>query len=49
MPRGTYVKIREDDRSRLISVFEDGRDWREAAEILNIKRQTAQTTIKKFN
>ncbi|MEL7523457.1 MAG: transposase, partial [Cyanobacteria bacterium J06553_1] len=48
MSRGKYANIRAEDRTRLISAFEDGRDWRELAEVLDIKRQTAQSIIRKF-
>ena len=48
MSRGTYARITKEDRLRLISAFEDGRDWLQAAEVLNIKRQTAQSIIAKF-
>ena len=45
MSRGTYATITKEDRLRLISAFEDGRDW---LQVLNIKRQTAQSIIAKF-
>ena len=41
MSRGTYARITKEARLRLISAFEDGRDWLQAAEVLNIKRKTA--------
>ena len=46
--RGTYAWITREDRLRLISAFEEYRDWLKAAEVLNIKRQTVQSIIAKF-
>ena len=46
--RGSYAKIHDDDRSHLISVFEDGRDWRDVVEVLGIRRQAALSIISKY-
>ena len=48
MPRGKYKKIDNIDRERIVSAFNEGRDWREVAEALNIERQTARNIIVNF-
>ena len=49
---GSYTKISEEDRERLISSFEHRaarrRDWLQVAEVLNIKRETAQSIVAKY-
>ena len=45
---GSYAKISEEDRARLILSFEDRRDWLQVAEVLNIKRETAQSIVTKY-
>ena len=47
MSRGKYNKVCLNDRHRLISAFRESRDWIELAEMLGIKRQTANN-IKKY-
>ena len=48
MSRGKYATISDLDRQRVISAFLEDRDWQEAAETLDIKRQTARNIIVKF-
>ena len=43
--RGKYNKIDIAIKERLIQAFENGSDWKEAAETLNIKESTARSII----
>lgn len=46
--RGQYSKINQQDRNRLISAFERGEDYIVVATVLQIKHQTANSIIRKF-
>ena len=48
MPRGRYQRIENVDRQRIVNAFLEGRDWRQVAETLQIKRQSARNVIVNF-
>lgn len=48
MLRGRYRKIENVDRRRIVDAFIEGRDWREVAQTLGIKRQSARNVVVNF-
>ena len=48
MPRGHYSAISDVDRDRLITCFENNRDWITLAQELGVKRQSARNIICTF-
>lgn len=49
MIRGAYNPVSNEDRTRLVSAYEEGRDWVGLADVLGVKRKTARTVISVYN
>ena len=45
--RGPYRKYHEEDRKKIIKAYEDGRNWRNIAQIIGINERTANEWIRK--
>lgn len=48
MPRGHYKNICQVDRERIINAYQNNQDWRNVANLLDIKVQSARNLIIKF-